>query len=364
MSDAQPSLSPLGALLVTLGGAVLVLAGMRAAASVVGPLLIALLITIAWSPASAELRRRGWPPTLAALTGIVVSVAALALFAILVWTSLEELQRKLPEYQPRVEAIQASLAQRLATLPFESSHLLSAEILQPGTLVGTALQMIRRLTEAAGTIALLGLLMAFMMIESVRYPEKLQAAFSYSPEARLRVTRFGQSMRSYIVINTIFGLIAAVANTVLLMALGVDFPILWGVISFLLSFVPNIGVLISVVPPALLALLQFGFGRAMGVVVGFIAINFLVDNVLKPRYVGESLNLTPIVVVVSLIFWGWLLGPLGALVAVPLSIALKFLFETFEESRWLANLMSDNNDPPVMTLPPLDHGIGEIPPGS
>ncbi len=362
MSEAQPSLTPFGALLVTLGGGVLVLAGMRAAAPVVGPLLIALLITIAWSPASAALQRRGWPPTLAALTGIVVTVAALALFAALVWTSLVELQQKLPEYQPRVEAIRESLAQRLATLPFDSSHLLQAEMLQPGALVGTALQMIRGLTEAAGTIALLGLLMAFMMIESVHDPWKLQASFAYSPAARARVTQFGQSMRSYIVINTIFGLIAAVANTVLLMVLGVDFPLLWGVVSFLLSFVPNIGVLISVVPPALLAVLQFGFGRAAAVVVGFVAINFLVDNVLKPRYVGESLNLTPIVVVVSLIFWGWLLGPLGALVAVPLSIALKFLFETFEESRWLASLMSDNRAASVMAIPPMDQGLNDIPP--
>lgn len=364
MSDAPPSLTPFAALLVTLGGAVLVLAGMRAAAPVVGPLLIALLITIAWSPASAALQRRGWPPTLAALTGVVVSVAGLALFAVLVYTSVVELQQKLPEYQPRLAAIQASIAERLARLPFESSHLLSAEMLQPGALVGTALQMIRRMTEAAGTIALLGLLMSFMMLESVRYPEKLQIAFSYSPAARARVTRFGQSMRSYIVINTQFGLIAAAANTVLLLALGVDFALFWGVVSFLLSFVPNIGVLVSVVPPALLALLQFGFGRAGTVIVGFLAINFLVDNVLKPRFVGESLNLTPIVVVVSLIFWGWLLGPLGALVAVPLSIALKFLFETFEETRWLAGLMSDSADTPVPAAGPMDQGSEDLPPAA
>jgi hypothetical protein len=98
------------------------------------------------------------------------------------------------------------------------------------------------------------------------------------------------------------------------------------------------------------------------VLTAFVGINFLVDNVLKPRYVGESLNLTPIVVVVSLIFWGWLLGPLGALVAVPLSIALKFLFETFEESRWLASLMSDNRAAPLMSIPPMDQGISDLPP--
>ncbi|MFN2315286.1 MAG: AI-2E family transporter [Gemmatimonadales bacterium] len=341
MTRPPAGLTPLGALFVTIGGAVLVLAGMRAAAPVVGPLLLALLITIAWSPASLWLRRRGWPPAVAALTGIVVSLVGLALLVALVWSSLIGLEDKLPEYQPRVAALQASGAELLAKLPFDSSRLLSAEEVQPGALVGYALQMIGGVTSAAGALALLGLLMAFMMLESVRYPEKLERVLTASEETRTRITRFGESMRSYIVINAVFGLIAAVANTLLLLALGVDFAILWGVLSFLLSFVPNVGVLISIVPPALMALLQFGAGRAVIVAAGFFVINFIVDNILKPRFVGSSLNLTPITVVVSLVFWGWLLGPAGALLAVPLSIAVKFLLEIFEESRWLAALMSE-----------------------
>lgn len=148
-------------------------------------------------------------------------------------------------------------------------------------------------------------------------------------------------MRSYITVNSIFGLIAAVINTALLLALGVDFAFLWGVLSFLLSFVPNIGFVVALVPPAALALIEFGFSRALFVVGGYTIINFLVDNVIKPRFVAESVDLAPIIVVLSLLFWSWLLGPMGALVAVPLSIAAKFLFESFEDSRWLALMMSD-----------------------
>ncbi len=349
MADAPSrSLTPLGALLVTLGGTVLVLAGMRAAAPIVGPLLIALLITIAWSPASHWLQRRGWPPTVAALTGIVVSLIGLALLVALVWSSLLGLQERLPEYEPRVAALQESGATLLAKLPFDSARLLSAEAIQPDALVGYAMGLVGGVTEAVGALALLGLLMAFMMLESVRYPEKLEAVLSATDETRARITSFGESMRSYIVINTAFGLIAGVLNTLLLLALGVDFAILWGVLSFLLSFVPNVGVLIALVPPTLMALLQFGLGRAIIVAAGFFAINFVVDAVIKPRFVGESLNLAPIMVVISLVFWGWLLGPIGALVAVPLSIAAKFLFEGFDDSRWLAALMSDrpSSDPP------------------
>jgi len=114
--------------------------------------------------------------------------------------------------------------------------------------------------------------------------------------------------------------------------------------------VPNVGFVIALVPPALLALVQFGAGRAALVVAGYVVINFIVDNVIKPRFVGESLDLTPIVVVISLIFWGWLLGPVGALLAVPLSIGAKFLFESFDESRWLAHLMSDRGPAPPPAL--------------
>ncbi len=150
-------------------------------------------------------------------------------------------------------------------------------------------------------------------------------------------------MRSYVVLNTVFGLAAAIMNTLLLWALGVDFALLWGVLSFLLSFLPNIGFVLALAPPALLALLQFGVARAVMVAIGFIVINTIVDNVIKPRFVGESLDLTPAVIVLSLVFWGWLLGPVGALLAVPLSIATKFLLEAFDDARWLAHLMSDQD---------------------
>ena len=344
MTPPAAALTPLGRLLLTLASVVAILAGMRAAAPVIGPVFIALLITIAWSPGSTRLRHRyGWHPTVAALTGIVLGVVAMTVFVALVWMSLVQLQDRLPEYQPRVAAIQQSITVALADLPIDTSRLFSSDTLQPGAIVGYALRAIRRLTETAGNLAILVLLMAFMMIEAVRYPEKLRDALASSAAAVERANRFGASMRSYVVINAIFGLVAAVANTALLLVLGVDFAILWGVVSFLLSFVPNVGFLIALVPPAVLALVQYGVVRAGIVVVGYLVINFIVDNVIKPRFVGESLDLTPITVVISLVFWGWLLGPVGALIAIPLSIAVKFLLESFEESRWLAHLMSDRN---------------------
>jgi AI-2 transport protein TqsA len=334
-------LSRLTRLLLAGASLVAVLAGMRAASTIIAPVMLALLITIAWTPGSLWLQRRGWNPTIAALTGIVLGVSVLAVVGGLVWVSLIQLQDKLPTYQVRLEALQVELRTMLRDLPVDSSRLFSSDQVKPSALVGYALTAIKKVGATAGKLVVLMVLMAFMMIEGVRYPQKLHNAFSAFPDAHERFSRFGSVLRSYVTVNSIFGLIAAVINTALLLALGVDFAILWGVLSFLLSFVPNIGFVVALVPPALLALVEFGFARAGGVVGGYVAINFLVDNVVKPRFMAESVDLAPIVVVLSLLFWGWLLGPMGALVAVPLSIAAKFLFESFEDSRWLAQLMSD-----------------------
>ena len=324
---------------------------MRAAASIIGPILIAMIITVAWSPGSEWLRKKGWHPSVAALTGIALGVIGVALFVALVWTSLIQLQENLPGYQPRIAAIQELVRDKVADLPFDTSRLFRSDVVSPGAIVGYALKIVQQFTQTAGNLFLLVLLMAFMMLEAVRYPQKIRDALSGSPDTIARLSEFSASIRSYVTINAIFGLAAALLDTVLLLSLGVDFAVFWGVLSFLLSFLPNIGFIIALTPPTLLALVQFGFTRALIVLIGYVLINFIMDNVIKPRFVGVRLDLAPLVIVLSLVFWGWLLGPMGALAAVPLSIGARFLFESFEESRWLAHLMSDAGDKPVVVAP-------------
>lgn len=348
--------SSIGRFLLTAAGAFAVLAGMRVAAPIIGPILIALIITVAWSPGSEWLRKHGWHPSVAALAGIALGVIGLALFILLVWTSLIQLQDKLPEYQPRIAALQQLVREKLADLPFDSSALFNNEMLSPGAIVGYGLEIVQRFTRTVGKLVILVLLMAFMMLEAVRYPQKLRDALAGSPETIERLSQFGASIRSYVTINAVFGLAAALLDTMLLLAVGVDFAIFWGVLSFLLSFIPNIGFVIALLPPTILALIQFGFTRALFVLAAYILINFIMDNVLKPRLVGGRLDLAPLVVVLSLLFWGWLLGPMGALAAVPLSIGARFLFESFEESRWLAYLMSDAGTKPVIVDARPDEG--------
>jgi len=344
--------SSIGRMLLITAAAVAILAGMRAAGPILGPIFVALVITIAWSPGADWLRKRGVHPTFAALAGIVIGVAVVGLLVALVWISLVQLQDRLPTYQPRIAALQAMVTEKLRVLPMDTSRLLSSETFSPSSLVGYAVRIIRKATQTAGNLVILVLLMAFMMLEAIDFPAKLRSAFASNPDVVESLRGFGESIKSYVLINAVFGLAAAAINTTLLLVLGVDFAFLWGVLSFLLSFVPNIGFIIALVPPTLLALIEFGFTRAAIVLGGYILINFVTDNVIKPKFVGESMGLSPLVVVLSLFFWAWLLGPLGALVAVPLSIGVKFLFESFEESKWIARLMSDRAIRPAETTAP------------
>jgi predicted PurR-regulated permease PerM len=127
--------------------------------------------------------------------------------------------------------------------------------------------------------------------------------------------------------------------------MGVDFALLWGVLSFFMSFIPNIGFLISVIPPAFMALVQFGFTEMIIVIVAYILINFLVDNVIRPRFIQEGLNLSVTVTFLSLILWGWVLGPIGAILAVPMAMIVQSILESREETRWLAYMMGDGSEP-------------------
>jgi AI-2 transport protein TqsA len=341
--------SQIGRLLLVTAASVAILAGMRVAGPILGPIFVALVITIAWSPAADWLRRRGVHPTAAALAGIAIGVAVIGLIVALVWISLAQLQERLPTYQPRIAALQEMVTEKLRILPIETSRILSSETFSPSSLVGYAVRIIRQATQTAGNLVVLVLLMAFMMLEAINFPAKLRSAFASNPEVVESFRAFAESIKSYVLINAAFGLAAAAINTTLLLMLGVDFAFLWGVLSFLLSFVPNIGFIIALVPPTLLALIEFGFTRATIVLGGYVLINFITDNVIKPKFVGESIGLSPLVVVLSLFFWAWLLGPLGALVAVPLSIGVKFLLESFEDSKWIARLMSEHVPLPAET---------------
>jgi predicted PurR-regulated permease PerM len=307
--------------LVTAAAAVVIIAGMHAAASIVNIILLSFLLAMAVTPLLEWLMGKGRRPGAAvALTIIIVFLGGLALASI-VGTSIAQIIDRLPEYEPRLQDILASGGAFLRRFGIDSERVLtggspdSASIMET---VKTALTGVLGLVSASFIVLLV---VVFILLEASGHIARIRRG---EPDGGLmaRYFLYGKDVRTYLVIASLTGLMTAVGNTILLFILGVDFPILWGALSFFFSFVPSLGFLFSLLPPASLALLESGWGTAAIVAIGFFLINAIAENVVKPRFMKKGLEVSLLLVVLSMIVWTWTLGAMGTILGVPLTMVL------------------------------------------
>ena len=203
-------------------------------------------------------------------------------------------------------------------------------------IVGDALNQVSNLF-ADGFLILLTVI--FMMLEVTSLPVKLKKILNNPDESIKRVQSVTLNINKYIAIKTWISLGTGILVFILLVILGVDYPLLWAVLAFVLHFIPTIGSIIALIPPVLLTIIQIGFVEAIIVLIGYVIINTIMGNILEPKYMGKGLGLSTLVVFLSLIFWGWVLGPIGMLLSVPLTITIKIILDSSDETRWLAVLL-------------------------
>ena len=197
--------------------------------------------------------------------------------------------------------------------------------------------------SAVSIIVLILLMVTFILLEASSFPVKLRAILGNPHQVFPQFTKFVHDIKRYIVIQTILNLVGAVIIGLWLFFLGVDYPVLWAFLAFLLHFVPNLGSIVAAIPAVLLALIQLGVGPAILVAAGYLVIGFILGNVIGPRVMGRKLGLSTLVVFLSLIFWGSLLGPIGVVLCIPLTMTLKFAFENGQSTRWIAILLGSEN---------------------
>lgn len=189
------------------------------------------------------------------------------------------------------------------------------------------------------------LILFFMLLDADKFPYKLGKALANQNPLQARINGFTADIRRYVLITTWINLMVAIVDTIFLMALGVPFPILWGILSFLLGYIPSIGFWLALIPPFLMALMASGIETALLVLIGYVLINGSVQNLLQPRLMGKGLNISPLAVFLSLFFWGWVLGTMGALLAMPLTMLIKEVFLAgYEDTRWLSHVIASGGD--------------------
>jgi AI-2 transport protein TqsA len=294
---------------------VIIAAGIREAAQVLNSILLAMLLTVTVVPAFDALRRRGMSRGLAVvLTSLLLAGVLIVLLGILGLSGTRLIQ-VLPEYQARAQSLQKALERLMIAQGIEPERVFSLELVNPGRLLGLAAGFLSGLGQVLSQALLLILIVAFFLAERGIRDHTFQPGGT--------VARVARDVRQYLVITALTGLGFSLVVYALMLAVGTDLALVWAVLAFIMNYVPNVGIILSVVPPAILTLLELGWQRAMVVLAGFLVFNFVVDNLIKPRFMRSGLDVPPLVGLLSLVVWAYLLGPIGALLALPLTIALR-----------------------------------------
>lgn len=320
---------------------------MHAAASIINSIALAVILAISMSPILNWLIRHGVPRGLALLIVTVSVVLLVVILIAVVVISLENVANTLPTYQDRVNSIIDEATGQLERVGIDSTDIKNLDTFSASNLVDVGVNMASYLVGALSSWFFMLLLATYMLIEAIDLPAKIDKTLEAGSAMPERFSNFTVAIRSYISMTVWIGALTSVLMTILMLILGVDFAILWGVLAFIMSFVPYVGFVIALVPPTIMALLEFGWTYAFIVVIGFVILNTATDNVLKPKIMGKGLDLSPLVIMLSLFIWAWILGPVGALLAVPLTILVKeLILEAGKDTKWIANLMMPLNSIP------------------
>ena len=317
---------------------VIVIAGMKQAAPLVVPFLLSIFIAVLSFPVMHALQKKGMGQALSlTLVVLLVLLAGLAL-ALLVGSSMDEFSKNLPLYQHKISMHWSSAIDWLAIQGITGPADYISSHLDPKAAMNMATSILSGFGNVLANSFLIFLTVIFILSEAGSFQKKISrisGKFENSEFGRV----FTEKLRMYMSIKTWMSLITGVLVALWLWLLGIDYPQLWGVLAFMLNYVPNIGSIIAAVPAVLLALIQAGSGTALLVVAGYAVINVVMGNVVEPKYMGKGLGLSALVVFLSLVFWGWVLGPVGMLLSVPLTVTVKLALDSREESHWLGVLL-------------------------
>ena len=331
-------------MLIAAAAFVIVVAGLRAAQTILVPFLLSAFIAVISAPPLFWLQRRRVPMPIALLVIVAGLVAIGMLFGMLVGTSIEDFSNALPTYRTRLTEYTTTLLAWLKAWGFDIPEKTLLRSFNPAAVMGIAASTLSGFGAVLTNAFLILLTVIFILFEASSLPSKLRSTL-VNPEVSLAdLEAIATHIQGYIAIKTVTSLITGVAIAVWLAIIGVDYPLLWGVLAFLLNYVPNIGSIIAAVPAVLVALIQGGEGSALLAIVGYVVVNVVVGNALEPRLMGRGLGLSTLVVFLSLVFWGWVLGPVGMLLSVPLTVTLKIALASNQDTRWIAVLLGSKAD--------------------
>ena len=358
--------------LVGLAAAVVVVAGLKAAGSIFAPLFLALILTVLAHP----LRRwldRGMPSWVASAICIAAVYLLLVGLAVAMLVSIAKFGSVLPSYADQFQHQLDSFMSWLHKVGVSESDIKKAESsFNLSSLGGFFTSLLSQLAGIVSNLFFIFALILFMTVDATTFPKNLERARAVKPAIIDSLEDFAHGTRRYLGVATVFGLIVAVLDTGALLLLGVPLAFTWGLLAFITNYIPNIGFVIGLIPPAIIALLEGGPGLMLAVIAVYCVLNVVIQSVIQPKVVGDAVGLSTTLSFFSLIFWTWVVGPLGAILAIPLTLFAKALLVDSDSSiAWLGPLISNTHDdtepaaPDPAPSPPAEPPAGPaVSPGS
>ncbi len=316
---------------------VVVIYGMQAARVILVPLLVAVFVAILCAPVMKYLERQRVPTGLAVAMVVILIVGIMVLAGSFVGGSIGAFNERLPFYQERLNERLTDIA-ALFGQQITVGRLI--ESVQPGSAMGFAANLLNSLQGLLANFFLIMFTVIFILLESSTLPAKMQLMMRNSRSDTEYFRKFTESLQRYLGIKTLTSLSTGLAVGILTGIFGLDFPVLWGLLAFLLNYVPSIGSLIAAIPAVFIALIQLSLLQALMIGLGYFVINIAIGGVIEPRVMGRGLGLSTLIVFLSLVFWGWIFGPVGMILSVPLTMTAKIALESSEKTALIAALLS------------------------
>jgi predicted PurR-regulated permease PerM len=310
--------------------------------SIVAPVVLGLVLVVAFHPLTGVLRRHGAPLWLAVTTTLLALVVVILGLAASLAVSVARLATVLPTYEASFAQLTADFRAWLGSLGVGPDELQAAlSEVDLASVAGALLDMLAGFAGAFSNMLLLLFVVAFMTLDAVGFSSRLPRVGRQRPEVIGALDNFVGGTRSYLIVSTVFGLIVAAVDTGFLSLIGVPLPLLWGLLAFITNYIPNIGFVIGLVPPALLALLEGGPQLMITVIAAYSVINFVIQSIIQPKFVADAVNFSLTLTFLSLIFWTFVIGPIGAVLAIPLTLLTKaLLLDVDPNTRWISNLVA------------------------
>jgi predicted PurR-regulated permease PerM len=342
-------------ILLGLGAVTLVVAGLREGAWLIAPAALGVVLVVVVAPVRGMLERRGVPTW----GGILVTLFLVYLILFVLVFSIVAAGAKLADlvgqYTSEMNDLVDGATSKLSALGLQKDQIeQAASHLDVSKLASALTGVASDLVGVLSNLVFIGILVLFIGVDSSKFPRNLFRAHDERPGIVDALTAFATGTRTYLVVSAIFGAIVAAIDTVVLALLGIPGAAVWGVLAFVTNFIPNIGFVIGVIPPAIVGLLEGGPSLMVAVIVLYSVINFVIQSLIQPKFQADALGLTTTLTFLSLVFWAWVLGPLGAILALPLTLLLKaLLVDVDPRARWLSPLISG------IPLPEDDDGDGD-----